>query len=572
MAIEEIPQREPLLSGKGVRINGGSDNYGTINAGRDDLTEEAILVQNLHSSNEISRNNKKALYSILYMMLFESILANADASFVLTTAGAISSEFGKFEDSSWIVLSYSLTMGASQPLYGKLCNIYGRQKLLVFSYIIFPLGCFLSGTATNIWQVILGRAISGIGGGGMGAVAAIILNDLLPTHEMAIWRGYLNVGATTGRGIGGPLGGWITDLLGWRWSFIGQVPLAFIGVFMAMFNQSLKDLNKKHESQTVSLEIDVPQINSSKLARIDFAGAFTLVSSIIIFILLLSLGGITFSWYSLQTSILMISGLIMLGMFVYIELKVANEPIFPLELFRYKNVWLSYLISTFQTGAQASLMYMVPLYFQLTADDSNSAAGARLIPAVLGSAFGGIFSGAYIKKNGRYKLMCIIAGLVAAVTYLTLSLRWEGNTNFWESLEIFPGGFGTGVALTGTFVALSHGLSTEDTAIAISGLYLTTSLGLIGGFAAVGAIIQQSLQRILRHDITTPDAPEIIQKAISDVNYVRSLTGTLKETVIHAYVVGMRNTHIFSLILSILTFIAALGLHQMNIFEPSSTI
>lgn len=554
-------ERDPLTANT-------TQSYGTAEQDNSSRNEQTVAGQasgNQHEEHGDAVADhfvaSKSLYGILFVMVFETMLVNADSSFILASAGQISSEFNQFEKAGWILLLYTLASGSAQPLYGKLSHIYGRKRLLLFSYIAFPVGSLIAGVSNSIWRVFVGRIIAGIGGGGAQSVATMILNDLLPTHELGIWRGYLNIGATIGRGLGGLVGGWIADSLGWRWTFLFEVPIAMISVFMALFNGVLQHLHESHNKSSND--------SSSRFGRIDFIGAFTLVCSIVIFILLLNFGGTMFPWYSWNSAYFLLGGVVFTGIFVYVELKVAKEPIFPLELFRYKNVWLSYIIIACQVGAQSGMMYTVPLYFQITARDSASIGGAHLIPAVIGNTCGSILAGRYIRLNGRYKLWCVLAGSIASITYSVLILRWKGNTNIWESLEIFPGGLGTGIALTSTFVVISHALSPKETPMAIGGLFLSISLGSVGSVASVSSIIQQSLSSILPRVISTPDADEVIKRSMSDVNYVKNLTGTLRETVVSAYVVSLGRTYIFSLILSIGTFAAAVAVRQKKIAIPS---
>jgi MFS family permease len=84
-------------------------------------------------------------------------------------------------------------------------------------------------------------------------------------------------------------------------------------------------------------------------------------------------------------------------------------------------------------------MFTVPLYFRITAGTSNTESGAHLVPAVIGNAIGGLLSGVIIKKTGRYKGLILLAVLAGSFSYILLMLRWHGDTNFWESLYIFPG-------------------------------------------------------------------------------------------------------------------------------------
>jgi hypothetical protein len=158
-----------------------------------------------------------SVVGVLIVILIGTFVANIDATFVITTHGTIATEFLRFPDASWVLSCYTLAMCATQPLYGKLSNIYGRRSVLAVSYSLFALGCLICGTAVTYHMVLLGRVLSGFGGAGMAVLASILITDLVPLRQVASWRSYLNVFATTGRSIGGPVGGFLADTIGWRW-------------------------------------------------------------------------------------------------------------------------------------------------------------------------------------------------------------------------------------------------------------------------------------------------------------------------------------------------------------------
>jgi MFS family permease len=141
-------------------------------------------------------------------------------------------------------------------------------------------------------------------------------------------------------------------------------------------------------------------------------------------------------------------------------------------------------------------MFSVPLYFQVTLGASNSAAGSRLVPAFVGNTFGSLMAGYFIQKTGRYKKLILLASLVACAAYITIILRWRGNIYGWEALEISPGGFGSGVTTTSTFIALTSDMSHENMAVVTSGFYLSSNLGTVLG-VSISSSIQRGVLKIL---------------------------------------------------------------------------
>ncbi|KAL2008976.1 hypothetical protein VTN00DRAFT_7170 [Thermoascus crustaceus] len=219
-----------------------------------------------------------------------------------------------------------------------------------------------------------------------------------------------------------------------------------------------------------------------------------------------------------------------------------------------------------QIFAQVSMMFCVPLYFQVTSRDSAAGAGAHLVPAVMGNAVGGLTAGAIVKKTGRYKSLTVSAGLIASVTYILLYLRWNGSTYILESLYILPGGFGTGVAQGCVFVSMTALLDPAHVAMATGGLFLFSNFGITGGITASNAALGIKFRRLLERRLSgVAGAEEIIRQATSDARYISTLQGRVRETVVACYVEGLKGTYLLSLTGSLTASVIALTIrgHQL---------
>lgn len=162
-------------------------------------------------------------------------------------------------------------------------------------------------------------------------------------------------------------------------------------------------------------------------------------------------------------------------------------------------------------------MLLVPIYFQVSAHASVTAAGAHLMPSVIGNACGGLLTGYVIRRTGHYKIMSIIGGAAGTLSYLLMLLRWHGHTSFLESLYIFPGGFGNGIALSASFIGLTAGLEAGQVAIASSGLYLSSNIGMVGGLSIASAILQSTLRKELRISLEGMHHRETVSSSVSFV-------------------------------------------------------
>ncbi|EWC47309.1 hypothetical protein DRE_03428 [Drechslerella stenobrocha 248] len=530
--------------------------------------DEALLLGRRPSDTKTAATDttgQDAPARIIAVLLLGVFIANGDGSFVLATNGVISSEFGRLGDASWLVTGYMLSMCAMQPLYGKMSDIYGRKAMLLISYIFFGVGTLYSGLALSLTGVIIGRAISGVGGAGMVALVSILITDLVPQRDIATWRAYVNIAATTGRSLGGPVGGYLTDTVGWRWSFAGQAPLIGIAAILVAFR--LQNTPSPSPNGDSNGGTTTPPLSSqkSKLARIDFLGAFLLASTIVCTLLVLDLGGQKLSWtspYILATAVL---SLILLAAFCTVEAHYAAEPIFPLHLLRNNNIATSYGSLAFSSVSQIGIMYTVPRYFQITRASSVTAAGAQLVPAVVGNVIGGLITGYSVKKTGRYKLILVLAGLISSAASTLLILRWNGHTGFWESFYIVPGGFGMGLSQAASFVAMTAGLEKEHYAVATSGLYLSSSVGLVAGVSLVNVVLQNAVTAILGRRLTGPGSKKIIDRAIKDVEYIRTLRGSLRDIVVSSYIISLKYAYGVTLLSAVTAFLIGLMVHEKGL-------
>lgn len=261
---------------------------------------------------------------------------------------------------------------------------------------------------------------------------------------------------------------------------------------------------------TQSLSVDIATDGkASRLKRIDFLGTSLLGSSIIAITALLDQGGKSFPWRSWLTVFMAGGGGLLLLAFVLVEAYVAKDPIFPLRILRRPNVATSYLISVLQITAQLGMMFSIPLYFQVTQRASTTESGFHLIPAVIGNTLGGLLAGGFIRRTGHFKVLLILAGLIASVTYTLLYLRWNGNTGFWESLYIIPGGLGTGIASASAFIAMTSMLPPQEIAMATSAYMLLISFAMTAGVTTSNAVLGAEFQRQLRQNLHGPGSEKV---------------------------------------------------------------
>ena len=183
----------------------------------------------------------------------------------------------------------------------------------------------------------------------MAGLVSILIADLLPIREVAQWRAYVNLVATFGRSIGGPLGGWLVDVIGWRWSFFGQVPIILVAILLV--TAYLPNITSKGSNSATSAETDSSGLKKSKLSRIDFKGSFLFALMILSLMTATELGGEKYPWSHPLIISMFALGIILIFVFVKVE-QEQEEPILPLEIFHQRDAVFSYIIISLQTAAQ----------------------------------------------------------------------------------------------------------------------------------------------------------------------------------------------------------------------------
>ncbi|KAJ3289469.1 hypothetical protein HDU79_004052 [Rhizoclosmatium sp. JEL0117] len=299
-----------------------------------------------------------------------------------------------------------MTAAPLGTLYGKFADIFGRKWVFVFAITVFEIGSLLCGAATSMEFLIVGRAIAGVGGGGIFSCVLIIISDIVSIRDRGKFQGL--IGATFGLAsvIAPLLGGAFSDNGLWRWCFYINLPLGAITLFTV-----IAFLNFPPEEGSLN----------EKIGRIDFLGAVVLFAAILCLVTPLQLGGSLWDWNAPQTIALLVLSVVFFAIFAYVELKIAKEPIVPASIFINSSV-PSLLAVSICLGAEfISGVYFISLFFQVIFNASATQAGLEIIPVVVGLVIMSIGSGLYVSKVGKYRHFLFIGPVVMAGGMVAIS-------------------------------------------------------------------------------------------------------------------------------------------------------
>ncbi|RWA12136.1 hypothetical protein EKO27_g2958 [Xylaria grammica] len=520
----------PLLDGtsgspsKGVTngtFTGSSHNAGTGTTSTGNSSSQVEAVSNGVSGDPTKPRMK--MTALIPAMAIGIFLVALDQTLTIATYGKIGSELQALSSTSWIATSYFLTLTTFQPLYGRLSDIFGRKPCLLFAYAVFGLGCLGCGLARNIFELCIARAVAGVGGGGMNALVSILVTDLVSLRDRGVWQGYINIVFAAGMSAGAPVGGLFADNIGWRWAFIVQCPIAILA-FLSVY-----------------LVLDLPQTDhshfSTKFLRIDFIGAFTLVSAV--FLLLFGLdNGSNKGWSKKITVVPLTLAPVLFTIFVLVEAKVT-EPFAPGHVIFDPPLLAAYGANFFGVAGQMGILFFVALFFQAALGMSATLSGLVFMPSTFFALSGSLGGGFVMRRTGRYYWLTLTGYslLLLGSIPMVLGAGEQSATITGIGLSVIT--FGSSISITTTLIAIIANATPEDAAIAIACSYLFRSLGTIIGISISTATLQQMLRVNLAEELGSADRAKAIEEQVRlSLDYIRRLDPDISIIVRKCYAIA----------------------------------
>ncbi|KAI1818837.1 MFS multidrug transporter [Poronia punctata] len=489
-----------------------------------------------------------ALMPALALSIF---LVGLDQTVTIATYGRIGTELEALSSTSWIATSFFLTLTTFQPLYGKLSDIFGRKACLLSACAVFGIGCLGCGLAQDIVQLCLARAVAGAGGGGMNAIVSILVTDLVSLRDRGVWQGYMNIVWAAGLSAGAPIGGLLADSIGWRWVFIVQAPLAllaFIAVYVAL---KLPHADNSHWT--------------SKFLRIDFIGAFTLVSAVCLLLVGLD-NGSNEGWGKQVTIVPLAVAPAVFAIFVLVEAKVAKEPFAPGRIIFDPPLLAANGASFSGVAAQMGVLFFIALFFQAALGMSASLAGFMFLPSTAFGLFGSLSGGMLIRRTGKYYWLTVTGYVVVLLggLFMVGGVSHHSAAGAVVGLCILAAGISG--SLTTTLVAVIANVEPQDMAVAVACSYLFRSLGTIIGISISTATLQQALRISLAQELGGTDrAREIEEQVRLSLDYINTLEPNVAAIVRSCYATATEWAFLPILIFAVLAIAASLFIKERKL-------
>ncbi|WP_420212311.1 MDR family MFS transporter [Burkholderia aenigmatica] len=469
---------------------------------------------------------------IIAALLLVMLLSALDQTIVSTALPTIVGELGGLDQLSWVVTAYLLSSTVVLPLYGKLGDLYGRKIVLQAAIVLFLAGSALCGVAQDMTQLIVLRALQGLGGGGLMVVTMAAIGDLVPPDRRARYQGMFGGVYGLATIIGPLLGGFLVEHLSWRWIFTINLPLGFLALAVIGVAFRPHTAHVKH--------------------RIDYMGAAFLATALTCVILFTSEGGSLLPWTSPQLWMTLVLGVVAIGGFIYEE-RLAAEPIMPLELFRHRTFVLVSLIGFVVGIALFGSVTFIPLYLQVVKGSTPSQAGMQLLPMMGGMLVTSIVSGRLISRLGSYRMFPILGTLtggIAMALLSTLTLNTPLHTMYAYMALL---GIGLGMVMPVLTLAVQNTVEFRHMGVATSGATLFRSIGGSLGVAAFGALFSHGLQsRVMAALPAGTELPPALGPAA-----VHQLPDAVRDVYLHAFAGSLHVVYLAAATVIAIAFVLA---------------
>jgi EmrB/QacA subfamily drug resistance transporter len=485
--------------------------------------------------NEFDQAEHRRILVVIGALMLGMFLASLDQTIVSTALPTIAGDLHGLNHLSWVVTAYLLATTISTPLWGKLGDMYGRKNLFQLAIVIFLVGSIMSGLSQNMLQLIICRAIQGIGAGGLMVGAQAITGDVIPARQRGRYMGYF--GAVFGlSSVLGPLaGGFFTQDLSWRWVFYINVPIGIVALFII----------------AAVLHIPVKRVPH----KIDWAGISLLSAGVSAIILLTTWAGSQYAWGSSTIIGLGLLGLACLVAFCWVETR-ADEPIIPLKLFRVRTFSAASAVGFIIGFSMFGAIVYIPLYLQTVHGASPTASGLELLPLVAGMLITFIMSGRLVTRTGHYKIFPIVGSAVLAVGLAMLS-RLGPHTSFGlASVYMFVTGLGVGLVMQVLVVAVQNSVPYSQLGVATSTSTFFRTIGGCFGVSALGEVFNDRLLSQLRAHATAAQLSLVHGGNISaNPEQISHLPPAERLIFINAFSHGLQGVFLTAVPFAILAFI-----------------
>ena len=462
-----------------------------------------------------STTSRRSILLVFAGLMVTMLLASLDQTIFSTALPTIVGELHGVDEMLWVITVYILASTIMLPVYGKLGDLIGRKGIFIGAISVFILGSIIGGWAGDMTWLIIGRAVQGIGGGGLMVLSQAIIADVVPARERGKYMGIMG-GVFALSSVAGPLlGGWFTDGIGWRWGLWMNIPLGSLAIASAAFFLRLPRATKRR-------------------AQFDTVGMALLALTSTGLVLVSTWGGTTYDWNS-PLIVSLIVGTIAAGVaFVMVERRVS-EPIMPLHLFKKLNFNLTTLAGLVIGIAMFGALAYLPTYLQMVTGANATQAGFLMIPMMAALLLTSITSGQLVSKTGRYKWAPILGTAIVAVGLLLLSTMTVGMAVWIICLYLAVMGLGLGLCMQILVLIVQNTFPIAQVGTATASNNYFRQIGASLGSAVVGSLFTARLTGLLAERMPAAATNAAGSSNALTPDSVKHLPGAVRDIIVGSY-------------------------------------
>ncbi|KAH9894667.1 MFS general substrate transporter [Xylariomycetidae sp. FL2044] len=494
-----------------------------------------------------------SFHSTMLSAVLGSLLIAFNGTVLGTAIPSITSEFGTVDDVGWYASAYLIANCAMSPLVGRLYSTFRIKVMFITFVAIFMVGSLLAALAPSSTVLIIGRAISGVGGSGILNGGQTIIAATVPIGKRSFINGILLGGFALGQAVGPLIGGALTQALTWRWCFYINLPIGGAVILMFLLVVRLPVARLSDKKMTLA----------QRVLEIDLVGFFTFAAACSMFLMGLQWGGTQYAWDSPTVIGLLAAGLVCFGLLAGWFYYKGEDALIPPRLLRKRVTIMITLTSFVQSGATITALYWLPVWFQAIRGANALSSGVMILPLILSQLFGSVICGALVQKTGYYLPEVVLGNaLVAVGAGLTSTFSPSTSTGEVIGYQILMG-FGRGLILQLLVTAMQANVPREDASIASAYAMFSQFLG--GAFFACIAktVFTSSITEAVREHAPGIDPGALVDTGVTELT--SSLPPEALEGALLAYNEAIDHVFYLQLAAACCAFVTGWGMGFKNL-------
>lgn len=519
--------------------------------------------------------SRRRIVFVLVSVMLGMLLSALDQTVVGTAMPRVIADLNGLQHYAWVATGYLLVSAASMPIWGKLSDAFGRRRFFMVGMVLFVVGSALCGQSHSMVELIGFRALQGLGAGAMMPITQAIIGDIFPPAQRAKWAGILMSVFGFATIVGPLLGGWITDTIGWRWTFYVNLPVGIIALAFALIALPGHVRLRKHS--------------------VDYLGTTLLVLAAVPLLLGFSWAGSQYPWSSPFIIGLFVFSVVMWGVFYLWEMRAA-EPVLNPRLFRNRIFSVAAVASAIQSAGMFGAIMFLPLFVQGVMGRTATNSGTILMPMMMAAIVTSIGAGQILSKTGRYKAVVVFGfAAVTAGAYLLSRMTLTSSSATLVGYMIVMG-LGIGIAMSTFTVIVQNQYPTHRLGEVSAGLQFFRSIGATVGLAVFGTILNSrfasslaaSLPAELKGLATNPatadqlNNPQVLLSAQAKVHLTelfsqfgsqsQSLFDSFMNAVRHSLEFAISDLFVLATIISAVGFVVVLFLKEVPLRRSHASV